>query len=104
MIYREDGAFLNWIANRMIYSLGDNPNSWHINYLKQLVDRIFNYKINISDTKLDNIIAKYYTDFFLEKTDNLGFDEKERESLRHIMRNMCQDILSEKTKEPFIGK
>ena len=57
MIYREDGAFLNWIANRMIYSLGDNPNSWHINYLKQLVDRIFNYKINISDTKLDNIIA-----------------------------------------------
>lgn len=103
MIYKEDGAFLNWIANRMVYSFGDDPSSWHIGYLRQLIDRIFNCKITISDTKLDNIIAKYYTDFFLEKTDTLGFDDDERDRLRHTMRNMCQDILSNKTTEPAIG-
>lgn len=103
MIYAEDGAFLNWIANRIVYRAGDSEEDWHILYMRDLCHRLKTPSISISDADLDRIIAKYYTDFFLDKTDNIGFSEKERSELRSTIRLITQDILSLNISQPKIG-
>lgn len=103
MIYAEDGAFLDWIANRMIYKAGDTERDWHILYMRDLGHRLTTPSVSISDRDLDSIIAKYYVDFFLDKSANIGFTEKERSELRLMIRSITQDILSQNISQPKIG-
>lgn len=106
MTYREDSAILNWIANRIIYKFGELKDEWYIKYLVHLADRMNDPDICISDDELDNILAQYYVDFFLDKDDNskFGFSEKDREILRTNIKNIYKDINNQISAKPYIMK
>lgn len=103
MLYKEDAAILEWIANRLSYKFGDSPNSWHIIYLADISSRIKDQDIQISDKDLNKILAKYYIDFFLEKTDTCGFTEDERIIMRATIKNICKDVINKEISNPLIG-
>lgn len=103
MLYKEDGAFLEWIAQRMIHKFGDSPEHWHVRYLKDIGQRIYSQTVEISNSDLDKIIATYYVDFFLDKTDTYGFSESDRISMRDTIKNICTDIMNKTISNPLIG-
>jgi hypothetical protein len=106
MTYREDSAILKWITNRIIYKFGESKDEWYVKYLLNLSGRMNDPNISISDNELDNIIAQYYVDFFLDKDDNsnFGFDDKDREILRTNIKKIYQDINNQISARPYIMK
>lgn len=103
MLYKEDATFLKWIVNRLIHKFADSPKEWHIYYLKDIISRIENQDIQISNEDLNKILAKYYIDFFLDKTDTCGFTEDDRTSMRVTVKNICKDIINKTISKPLIG-
>lgn len=87
-----DNDFLQWLANRLIYKHGydkDDP----------IVSKLLSFdsdRFSISDSDLDHILSKYYTGFFLEKTDdcNIGYTDKERDDIRNYVRSLMADIVN----------
>lgn len=106
MTYREDIAILQWIAQRIIYKFGESKEAWYIKYLNHLSERMNDPNIHITDNELDNIIAQYYIDFFLDKTDNMnfGFNEDDRITLRNNIKNIYKDINNQIMARPSIMK
>lgn len=87
-----------WIRNRCLLRHNEHPSSKTIESL----DKIFEYISNteecgIDTAVLDKIIAKYYFDFYMDKSTNLdgfaiGFSDTDRHVLRNNILNIYRDI------------
>ena len=94
MICIEDISHLEWLINRIINKFGDRDSDDHIVYAKDIIQRLYSSQININDHDLDQIITKYYADFFMDKCELWGFTQEERQNLRTQIRDICQDIIN----------
>lgn len=88
--------YLLWLIQRMLYKHGESkelvkPLYDIIEYLKPKV-----YTLDISDSDLDRIIAKYYVDFNLDACEdsNIGFSEDQRKELRRCIKGLMVDVLN----------
>jgi hypothetical protein len=90
---------ISWIKNRCSFRYKECAQSQTVIFLS-ILENIFN-KIECCDIEkenLDKIIAKYYFDFTFDKiTDSesmssTGFDERDRQILRHNICNIYKDI------------
>lgn len=93
----EDIKFLYWLGQRLVYIHHYNNQDIIILKLKELIQKLLknnNNNIVISSENLDKILAKYYVDFYLEKSETLGFTAEERNNLRKHILDICQDIVS----------
>lgn len=88
--------FIQWIINRLIYKHSYAEDDSIIRSLYELKEHYLRYQsIHIEDTELDKIISKYYTDFYLDQSEELkiGFTEDDRKILRTTIRSITNDIL-----------
>lgn len=88
--------FIQWLINRLIYKHRYANDDYAIKCLLEIKKILSQpHQINITDESLNKIIVKYYTDFDLDKCDdlNMGFTENERSSLRQVLRNITNDVL-----------
>lgn len=95
----EDIRFLRWLSQRLTYLHGYNANDTVVVQLNKAIKNLLcPQKILISNNDLDQIISKYYIDFYLEKKENdnfnIGFSEKERNNLRKTIRDLVTDIMN----------
>jgi len=90
-----DILFLKWLYNRLIHKYGTGESEDISIRLKSIINHLsLPFSIDISTEDLDKIINKYYADFYLDKSETLGFTEEERNSLRKQIREMCEDIVN----------
>lgn len=68
----------------------------YVEAAKLVLKKIKNPNIAISDYDLNKILSKYFIDFNLEKTEHIGFNDKDREQLRNSIRLIVNDILTNK--------
>lgn len=94
MINLKDILYLEWIFNRLLYRFKDNPK--YIESAKVILNKIKKPDIAIDDDNLNKILSKYFIDFNLEKTEHIGFNDKDREQLRNSIRLIVNDILTNK--------
>jgi hypothetical protein len=83
--------YLEWIFNRLVYRFKDDK--FDLETSKKILGKIKKPNFDIEDSMLDKIISKYYTDFYLDKQDNIGFTNIERLNLRSMIRNLVDDII-----------
>jgi vacuolar-type H+-ATPase subunit I/STV1 len=78
--------------------------------LNLLIKRLKNkQELLISNQDLDQIISKYYVDFYLEKGSgsddiNIGYTNAERVKLRQTIRSLVNDILNLNLPQEFTIK
>ncbi|NBQ17248.1 hypothetical protein EBU24_02955 [bacterium] len=88
--------YLLWLIQRMLYKYGES---------KDLVEPLYGileclkpkpYILDIPDTDLDRVIAKYYIDFNLESSDDfrIGFSEDQRKELRQCVKALIVDVVN----------
>jgi uncharacterized membrane protein YheB (UPF0754 family) len=98
--------FVHWLTNRLINVYGYATNDRIIVLCQDLLNSLASpQKIIISAKDLDKIIAKYYSDFYLDKIEelNIGFSDNERNNLRSTIRCIVSDIINMNIpKEPLI--
>lgn len=89
----EDKKFLVWLSNRMIFKHGYSKDDLII---KKLIGLASEQIINVTDTDLDLIISKYYTDFLLDKTEDMdiGYTNTERNNIRVYVKSLVDDIVN----------
>jgi hypothetical protein len=92
MLDLEDITYLEWLFNRLLYKYRDNP--IYINKTKDILQKIKNPQVDINDTSLDKILAKYFIDFNLDKEDNIGYNNEDRIRLRLTIRSIIKDIVT----------
>jgi hypothetical protein len=83
--------YLEWIFNRLVYRFKDDK--FDLETSKNILGKIKKPNFDIEDSMLDKIISKYYTDFYLDKQDNIGFTNIERLNLRSMVRNLVDDVI-----------
>lgn len=89
-----------WLKNRCCFRYKEPMASQTINFLLML-ENTFNKieNCNIPQEDLDKIITKYYFDFTFDKINDpsygssMGFDERDRQVLRHNISNIYKDIV-----------
>lgn len=91
MLHIKDILYLEWIFNRLVHRFKDDPK--YVQAAKAILNKIKKPSIVISDCNLDKILSKYFIDFNLQKTETVGFDDKDREELRKSIRLIVSDIL-----------
>lgn len=93
MIEDKDTEFLRWLLNRLRYLHKED-----VSILSKLEDILVHLSqpvsISIEQKDLDKILNKYYTDFFMDKSENWGFSEEDRERLRKQMICLCEDMVN----------
>lgn len=92
LLEKEEIEYLNWILSRIIYKFKDDVSI--TNRLKNIINKIKNPQLNISDSDLDKILPAYYADYNLEKEKNLGFDYEDRKQLKGFVVNLITDVLT----------
>lgn len=97
---QKDKEFLKWLANRLVFKHGYSQNDPILERLNEVSSS--NFKIDEDD--LDKIISKYYTGFFLDKTEDydIGYTDKERESIRTSVKLLVSDILNKNVPSQII--
>jgi hypothetical protein len=83
--------YLEWIFNRLVYRFKDDK--FDLETSKNILGKIKKPNFDIEDSMLDKIISKYYTDFYLDKQDNILFQNIERLNLRSMVRNLVDDVI-----------
>jgi hypothetical protein len=88
--------YLLWLIQRMLYKYGEPKG-----LVKPLYDIIESlkpkpYSLDILDSDLDRIIAKYYMDFNLDSSEdsNIGFSEDQRKELRQCIKSLVADVIN----------
>jgi hypothetical protein len=86
-----DTNFIGWLISRLEYLHGyakDDPIICRLNKIK--------HSFKYSNNDLDKVISKYFIDFFLNKdtSTNIGYTDKERDDLRHAIKQIIEDIRS----------
>ncbi len=95
MISAEDTIFLRWFTNRLVFRYGVDNSDLNFQKFYGLLQKIQGpLSINIPSEDLDKIICKYYADFYLEKSDSMGYSEQERTKLRKQVLDLCYDIVN----------
>jgi len=94
MLNLRDIMYLEWILNRLLYKFQDDKK--YIDTAKKIINKIKSPKIFIADDNLNKILSKYFIDFNLEKTEHIGYSEKDRQNLRNSIRSIVQDIIDNK--------
>lgn len=89
---------IDWISNRLLYKYKEKQESeifTKIGLVKSYILSKNNHKISLTKNQLDDILSKYYADFYLDGSDDLkiGYTEKQRDDIRSSVLCMAQDIL-----------
>lgn len=93
MINLKDILYLEWIFNRLLYRFKDDIK--YIETAKVILNKIKKPpNIIITDDILNKILSKYFVDFNLQKTENIGFNDTDRAELRNCIRSIMSDILT----------
>ncbi len=106
----KDINFLHWLYHRMKYLHRYNEHDQILTQLNLLINRLKNkQELLISNQDLDQIISKYYIDFYLEKGSesddiNIGYTNTERVKLRQTIRSLVNDILNLNVPKEFTIK
>jgi hypothetical protein len=91
MITIEEMLHLEWIFNRLLYKHKEDPT--YVDKAKNILKKIKSPKINITNNNLDKILSIYFIDFNLDKENNIGYTEEERQRLRLSIKSIIQDVL-----------
>ena len=95
MIEEQDDTFLKWFTNILIFRYGiDNTDSNFQKFYSLLNKMQGPISINITEKELDKIICKYYADFYLDKSDSMGFSDEERIKLRQQILDLSYDVVN----------
>jgi hypothetical protein len=94
MIDIKDILYLEWLFNRLLYRFKDKEE--YVKAGKNILKKIKRPTIEMNDSGLDKILSKYFIDFNLEKTEHIGYSEKDRQNLRNNIRLIIQDIIDKK--------
>lgn len=91
--------FLDWLINRLLYKHAYDENDIIIHKLKE-INSSYNC-IKISNSELDQILIRYYPDFYMDPADDvgIGYTETQRNNVRNTIRSIVQDILGILNKE-----
>lgn len=93
---KEDTTFVKWYINRLVFKY-KVPLDQNFKKFYSLLHKSNNAKkICLLASDLDKIISKYYADFFLDKSENMGYTEEERKKLREHILQISYDILNNK--------
>lgn len=102
MFDKEESTFLKWYMNRLIFRykvpLDQNFKRFYSLTYKANTDK----NIVIAPQDLDKIISKYYADFFLDKSENMGYTEEERTKLRQFIVSITTDIINNRVPSELI--
>lgn len=94
MLSIKDTLYIEWIFNRLLYRFKDKKE--FIIKAKDILQKVKNPQIKITDENLNKILSKYFIDFNLEKENNIGYDDKDRKTLRENIKMIMRDILQNK--------
>ena len=94
MLSIKDILYIEWMFNRLLYRFKDKKE--FILKAYDILKKIKNPQIKITDENLNKILSKYFIDFNLQKENNIGYDDKDRRILRENIKMIIGDILQNK--------
>lgn len=89
--------FVDWICNRLRFKYKETIDTDTVNKFDKIKSILGSKNINIrlSQDQLDNILCKYYADFYMDSCDNvnIGYTDTQRDSIRQSIMSISKEIL-----------